>query len=99
MKRSAVRIAAVSPKRAALNRERRIVLAKLGQERGPGCEAGLDGCTGRWQDGHELRRRSAGGSIIDPENIRLVCRADHEFITANPAWALANGWQISRYGT
>ena len=56
------------------------------------------GCGRPWDDGHELLRRSAGGSITDPRNIVGLCRADHEYVTRNPAWALENGWQLSRFG-
>jgi hypothetical protein len=44
------------------------------------------------RDGHELTRRSAGGSILDPENCRPVCAECHRFIHDNPAAAKAEGW-------
>lgn len=84
----------VSKKRAALNRERRKVLAEMRAE-SPVCA--MPGCDKPGVDGHELLRRSAAGSITDKENIRLLCRADHEYVTAHPKWALENGWQISRF--
>jgi hypothetical protein len=88
-----------SAKRRAQQKTRRKVLEQLVEERGPWCEAGLHNvCTGRAQDGHEVLPRSAGGSIVDPDGIKLLCRACHVVITENPAWARKAGWLKSRYG-
>jgi hypothetical protein len=92
-------VRAQSKKRRAEQAQRRKVLEQLVEERGPGCEAGLHNvCTGRAQDGHEVLPRSAGGSIVDPDGIKLLCRACHVVITENPAWARKAGWLKSRYG-
>lgn len=87
-----------SRKRAAEQRRRRQVLARLVDERGPFCEARLDGCDGRAVDGHELLARSAGGSIVEEENIALVCRSCHDWIGAHPREATEVGLRRSRYG-
>jgi 5-methylcytosine-specific restriction endonuclease McrA len=87
-----------SAKRRREQAERRRVLAGLLEERGPGCEAGLHNvCTGQAVDGHEVLPRSAGGSIVDPANLKLLCRRCHEVITVNPEWSRAAGWTRSRY--
>jgi hypothetical protein len=87
-----------SARRRREQAERRRVLAGLLEERGPWCEAGLHNvCTGQAQDGHEVLPRSAGGSITDPDGIKLLCRACHTVITENPAWARKAGWVRSRY--
>lgn len=82
-----------SPKRKAENRERRRVLAEMRKE-DPLCAR----CrVVPWTDGHELLRRSAGGSITDRNNIVGLCRPCHEHIGAHPAEAIRDGWQISRF--
>ncbi len=86
---------AVSAKRQAVNRERRKVIEALLTERGPGCEARLDGCDGRAVDCHEVLRRSQGGSLTDPGNLLLLCRTHHDWITTHPAEAVALG--LSRW--
>ena len=92
------RIRSQSAKRRAEQTTRRQVLGTLVDERGPDCEASLyNVCTGLAQDGHEILPRSAGGSIVDPDNILLLCRRCHEVITVNPGWAREAGWVRSRY--
>jgi 5-methylcytosine-specific restriction endonuclease McrA len=44
------------------------------------------------RDAHELTRRSAGGSILDPANCRPVCAECHRFLHDNPVAAKAEGW-------
>ena len=91
-----VQIRRESPKRAAENRVRRKVLAEMRQE-DPMCAMG---CGRSGVDGHELLARSAGGSITNPANIKLLCRPHHDWITHDvegQRWAYANGWRISRY--
>jgi hypothetical protein len=86
----------VSAARAAENRQRRAVLDQLAQTQ-PWCSARVpDVCTGRAQDGHELLRRSQGGSITDPNNVVGVCRPCHGWIGEHPAQAVARG--LARWG-
>lgn len=48
------------------------------------CEARIDGvCTEVGEHVHHVRRRSQGGAD-DPSNLLMVCRADHDWIHANP---------------
>ena len=87
-----------SSKRAEL-RKRRHLAAFLLAERGPWCEAGLAGCTGRWQDMHEQVRRSQGGDPLDADNILLLCRACHRWVTEHPVEARRRnlaGWGWER---
>jgi hypothetical protein len=88
-----------SAKRRREQAERRKVLARLLEERGPGCEARvLNVCAGLAVDGHELLARSAGGSITDAGNILLVCRRCHDWIGERPREATSLGLRRSRYG-
>lgn len=89
------RLRPVSLRRAAENRERHRVLARLGEERGPLCQRG---CGRPWMDGHELLSRARGGSITDGDNIALLCRTCHDWVTTHPAEAAAEGWARSRWG-
>jgi hypothetical protein len=92
------RIRNQSTKRRRQQTERRTMLATLVAERGPWCQAQLHNvCTGQAVDGHEVLPRSAGGSIVDPENVLLLCRRCHDVITQNPAWSREAGWVRSRY--
>lgn len=89
----------VSKKRARENRQRR---ANLHQAYGqhPRCQLCeplrahgiVTGCNGWADDGDEIVRRSAGGSITDPENVRPVGRLCHRWVTEHPddarAWGL-----------
>lgn len=43
-------------------------------------------------DVHELKSRARGGSITDLENLVVLCRACHTWITQNPKLALEQGW-------
>ena len=87
-------INAVSPRRAAENRVRRKVLAEMRAE-DPMCAR----CrVAPWVDGHELKRRSAAGSITDMANIIGLCRPCHEWVGMHPAQAIRDGWAISRFG-
>jgi len=38
-------------------------------------------------NGHELKKRSQGGSIVDPENVVLLCNYHNDWIEDNPAVA------------
>jgi hypothetical protein len=57
------------------------------------CEARIPGagCTGVGVHGHELLRRSQGGSITDPANVVLVCFECHHYLHSNVADAVALG--------
>ena len=64
----------------------------------PQCQAAIaDVCTGASVDVHELLARSAGGSILDEDNCRCVCRQCHEWIGDHPIEATARGLRLSRY--
>ena len=83
----------VSDKRKAENRQRSKVLAEL-KAKFPMCQR----CHERPSvDGHELKRRSAAGSITDENNIRMVCRMCHEWIGMHPVEAIKEGFARSRY--
>lgn len=50
-------------------------------DRGSRCE--FPGCVRDWVDMNEIKRRSRGGSDVDPANIICLCRPCHEWVTAN----------------
>lgn len=80
----------VSEKRARENRERREVKKQMVAERGDRCQW-PEGCPREAVDAHEVKKRSRGGSITDPENIVLLCREHHDFTEAEPEKAAAMG--------
>lgn len=84
------RIAAQSAKRKVDNRKRAVLRKQLLGERGPRCE--YPGCTKQWVDMHEVLKRSRGGSILDPSNIKLLCRPHHEWTESHPNEAHAAGF-------
>ena len=65
-------------------------------------EADMAVCERCWHakatDCHEVLRRSQGGSITDPANLRLLCRPCHRWLTEHPRQAIAEGWQITSRG-
>lgn len=95
-----------SAKKEAEYRERRVLVARLLEER-PLCEAcpvyaKHDGAAlyqrRRSVDLHELVRRSQGGSILDEDNIICVCRDCHRRIGNHPQEAFdlglaKHGWE------
>lgn len=102
MKRS--RIKPMSDKRRIENQRRRELLYEaFGQfPRCALCEPlqahGIHtGCNGWADDADEILRRSAGGSIVDVENIRPVGRLCHDWIGNHPAAAREWGLVRSRY--
>lgn len=104
MKRT--RLKPMSAKRRKLNEQRRAILhAAFGVN--PRCalclplrERGvITGCDGWATDADEITRRSAGGSIVDVENIRPVGRACHRWATEHPREMRAWGLEGSRYGS
>lgn len=83
-----------SKKREAEYRQRRILVARLLTEK-PWCERCL---TKRSTEVHEVLSRARGGSILDEDNCRALCRDCHDWITTNPAAATAEGWLRSAFG-
>jgi 5-methylcytosine-specific restriction endonuclease McrA len=75
---------------------RRAFVERILSER-PECQANLECCTGGACDVHEILARSAGGSILDDENVLALCRACHDWIGNHPKEALAKGLRKSRY--
>lgn len=91
----------VSLARQRLNRIRRQLLDPLIAEGAP-CEVNLEGCGRRATDGHEVKTRARGGSIVDPRGITLVCRPCHIQITRNSGksgWAVRHGWVVASWAT
>ena len=84
----------VSAKRSRENAQRRRVIAEVTSHRNM-CEAGAliatadqkHRCQRIGVDIHEPLTRARGGSITDPENMVVVCRACHDWIHHNPALA------------
>ena len=103
-----------SEKRQKLYVERRALVEELLSNR-PRCEACgprkgeeiyLLDCVGylvykenRAVDVHELKRRSQGGSILDPKNLITVCRDCHRWINDNPEWATHLGLSLPGWAT
>lgn len=95
-----------SKKKEAEYKLRRPLVARLLEER-PMCEAcpifaAHDGLVvysrNRGQDVHELVRRSQGGSILDEDNLMVVCRPCHRRIGNYPQLAFdlglaKHGWE------
>ena len=82
-------------RRTPLNRMSRKRRKSLGKRRecieavktrsGGICEAKVSGvCTRYGCDGHEIVKRSAGGSPNDPANVLWICRGCHDWIHGNP---------------
>lgn len=89
----------VSAKREAENRERERAKATVRQRASGVCEArgvflrnypDVSGCAGQF-DFHEVLTRARGGSITEPDNILMVCRRHHDWITDHPVEAAAVG--------
>lgn len=92
-----VKLRPQSAKRRKQQPARRKCMAVV-RERSEGrCELGITNCcTFAGVEGHELLPRSAGGSITDPSNVVLACRACHDFVTTHPAWAYSVGFLMRR---
>lgn len=86
---------AVSEKRENENRERRKMLAgKYGADWRNGtvpCERCFNESGA---EPHELKKRSHGGSITDPHNVRLLCHTCHRWTEEEVAEATEAGWII-----
>jgi len=95
MKRSSIN--RVSKKRKAQNAIRKILLAdKYGPPAYWKCEIGPiigDACFGP-VNGHELLKRSRGGSITDLDNIMLACNYHNEWVESHPQEAHEMGLAI-----
>lgn len=77
---------------------RKFVKEYLGQH--PICEAYIpDVCRFEAIDVHEIKTRARGGSILDSENVVALCRACHNEITGDPAWAERNGYMVHSWAT
>jgi 5-methylcytosine-specific restriction endonuclease McrA len=89
-----------SKKREQVYRQRRPLVVRLLEEF-PICQR----CgTNPSVDIHEVVRRSQGGSILDPANLRALCRRCHMWVTEHPKQAEEEGfsapsWQRDRYLT
>jgi hypothetical protein len=71
--------------------ERRKIVSNLLSTRAK-CEAGIiDVCVGKAVDVHEVKTRGRGGSILDEENLRCLCRPCHQYVTEHPKEAHALG--------
>lgn len=84
----------VSARRARENRERRTMITRWADGSPPVCVVWAairpDWCA-RWaDDAHEQLSRARLGSITDPGNVTLLCRACHDLITFRPESEL--GW-------
>ena len=105
MKRT--RIKPVSDKRRAVNVERRRMLEQTFGKREswrcslrdtPSALAAFGACFGE-VNGHEVLKRSQGGSIVDPENIVLLCNHHNSQVEMFPVEAHKFGlmrhvWEI-----
>lgn len=86
------RIAPRSQKRISEDAKRRLLKARLLEER-PICER----ChRQRSHDPHERQRRSQGGSPLDELIISMICRGCHDWIHEHPLLAHAEGWLVRR---
>ena len=81
------RIRSVSKKRAAENRRRRALIARMQEDGRPSCV----NCGAPAEDLHELLSRARGGSITDPANCVPICRLCHDRVTTEPVWAAELG--------
>jgi hypothetical protein len=79
-----------SRKQQALYRQRGPFVAAMLTER-PWCE--VPNCTRPSEDVHEPLTRARGGSVLDPDNARCICRTHHrEIHDTEPAWAYELGF-------
>lgn len=82
----------VSKKRARLMRGPRADLNRALEITPRRCDLGWrfsarnidSGCTGRATCWHELRKRSAGGSLVNPANVLPACGPCNRFVEAEP---------------
>ena len=62
------------------------LLRRLFAER-PYCQIGAPGCTRLSTVGHERRKRSSGGSIVNPVNVMAVCASCNSWVEDHPVEA------------
>ena len=55
-------------------------------------------CANPSQDAHEVLSRARGGSILDENNILMLCRPHHSWVSEHPAEATKLGLLKSRWG-
>lgn len=55
------------------------------------------GCVSEACDPHEPLTRARGGSIVDLDNLVLLCRVHHDWIDAHPVEATAMGMLVSQH--
>jgi 5-methylcytosine-specific restriction endonuclease McrA len=83
-----------SKKRAELYRTQRAPLVARLLADHPPCQR----CMSRAAtDVHEIKTRARGGSLTDLENLALLCRPCHTWVTDNPAEARAQGWVLNSW--
>lgn len=85
-----------TPKRAAEERQRAKLRTEMLSHPAARCQ-GVEGCRNQPEHLHEVIRRSQGGSITDPENIRTLCSTCHQLVHDNPAWAYSVGLLRKRW--
>ena len=78
-----------SAKTSKLYREQRIPIVKKLLEGDPPCQRCKQA---RATDVHEIKSRARGGSITDLNNLAVLCRPCHSWITTNPKAATEQGW-------
>lgn len=87
-----------SKKRAKLYRDERVPLVKELLATPTMCEMwDRPGCDGYAVDVHEIKSRARGGSITDRENLMLLCRGHHTWVTEHPAEARAEGFLLNSW--
>jgi hypothetical protein len=98
MKRGKKPIKPRSEKRIEEDEEYHDVVDEIVEERGTRCqfETEAEGrCTRNYDDPHHVltqARSRRHSDRIDKRNIKLLCRAHHDWIETHREWALANGW-------
>lgn len=85
------RLAPVSDKRRAENRQRRAMVAALWPER-PMCA--WPDCRSLADDVHEPLTRARGGSITDKDNAAPLCRRHHDYVTFTPESGLGEAYLL-----
>lgn len=78
-----------SKKTAKVYREQRIPLVIELLQDSPLCERCLKATA---TDVHELKSRARGGSILDRDNLAVLCRPCHSWVTTHPKEATDEGW-------
>ena len=92
------RLKPMSEKRKKVSVARREFVADILSHR-TRCEAGVlvrsrdieHRCFGYSTDVHEVLTRARGGDILDPMNVKAICRRCHDWIHEHPADALDLG--------